>query len=499
MIIYHPKKWRGFSVLCGRQCLRGSVFPLVLPYAALGGLIAFLVKFDNEYSWGYFGGLGMKHREDSLFDHPYSLHMWAASLGFMLVFRGNLAYGRYWDGRRELARMCSYWQEVATACVCFDEVNKDINQYREWKQLILHQMSLLHALSIQCLRLDDELDNLVPFNRLEGYDGSIGAAGVDPTTTAPEVSSAAASAEAATLGANATGPVEAKPNLARRHSRRGAITPDHAEEVRSGSKRRNQRVSGKARRYSVTSDMLIVSLKDGLDNPKPLIATMNDNATATRAAEMADRGKLATMVSGAISESHNAATVASKWQTESDTRHKQLVKEQEESDESDDDTGRRYPPMGEEKVDEEEDEMPGGGGTLPEGAPPPAADSSRGGGDPAPDALQQQIMLCKERQRAADAALVEATEKQALDVESGLHLDGEDKAKAKAKSTGVRPRSVASLDFELEEDEELRKEFKKKGVGSTLSPSILGMLPCVLTSTASNNGSSSRHGHKFLD
>ena len=51
--------------------------------------------------------------------------------------------------------------------MCFDEANKNVNQYREWKQMILHQFSLLHALSIQCLRLDDSLDNLVVFNRLE--------------------------------------------------------------------------------------------------------------------------------------------------------------------------------------------------------------------------------------------------------------------------------------------------------------------------------------------
>jgi hypothetical protein len=56
--------------------------------------------------------------------------------------------------------------------VCFDEAKKNVNQYREWKQMILHQFSLLHALSMQCLRLDDSLDNLVVFNRFEGYAGT---------------------------------------------------------------------------------------------------------------------------------------------------------------------------------------------------------------------------------------------------------------------------------------------------------------------------------------
>ena len=46
-----------------------------------------------------------------------------------------------------------------SAC-CFDEVNKEMNQYREWKQELLHQCSLLHTIALQTLRLDDNLDNL---------------------------------------------------------------------------------------------------------------------------------------------------------------------------------------------------------------------------------------------------------------------------------------------------------------------------------------------------
>jgi hypothetical protein len=115
MIVYHPKKWRGFSVLCGRHCLRGSVFLLSLPYGMVAGMIALLVKLDEVHRWGIFNGeFGHTVREDSFFDHPYSLQIWATSLGFLLVFRGNLAYARYWEGRMQLARMCSYYQDAAT-------------------------------------------------------------------------------------------------------------------------------------------------------------------------------------------------------------------------------------------------------------------------------------------------------------------------------------------------------------------------------------------------
>ena len=41
-------------------------------------------------------------------------------------------------------------------------------------QEILHLFSLLHALGMQCLRGDDNLDNLLPFDPWEGYKQSLG-------------------------------------------------------------------------------------------------------------------------------------------------------------------------------------------------------------------------------------------------------------------------------------------------------------------------------------
>ena len=165
MIVYDTKKWLGWIVLV--KC-SGSVFHLSAPYAVVAGLIALAVKMDNQYEWGLFHSLEPQTLESSpLFYSPYALQIWGTTVGFLLVFRGNLAYARYWDGRGHLARLSSYLQETAMMAVCFDEVNKEMNQYREWKAEILHQISLLHALAIQCLRLDADLGNLVKFNRLE--------------------------------------------------------------------------------------------------------------------------------------------------------------------------------------------------------------------------------------------------------------------------------------------------------------------------------------------
>ncbi len=52
------------------------------------------------------------------------------------------------------------------------------------RQEILHLFSLLHALGLQCLRGDDNLDNLKMFDPFEGYKQSIGVA-VVPHLAAP--------------------------------------------------------------------------------------------------------------------------------------------------------------------------------------------------------------------------------------------------------------------------------------------------------------------------
>ena len=103
----------------------------------VSALLALLVKLDNAGEWGLFTNLGMEEKKDSVFDHPYALQIWGVAVGFLLVFRGNLGYARFWEARAKLATMSSFLQEVAMCAVCYDEASKDCNQYREWKQVCL--------------------------------------------------------------------------------------------------------------------------------------------------------------------------------------------------------------------------------------------------------------------------------------------------------------------------------------------------------------------------
>ena len=133
-MLYETKKWGGFAVLWQLFCkfdTTGSVFPATIPYMLVSATIAGFIKLDERLGWNIFSSL----HDDTLFDSTYALQVWATSVGFLLVFRGNLAYQRFWEGRIAIARFSSYLQDTALMCVCYDEARKDINQYREWKQV----------------------------------------------------------------------------------------------------------------------------------------------------------------------------------------------------------------------------------------------------------------------------------------------------------------------------------------------------------------------------
>jgi len=123
---------------------------------------------------------------------------------FLLVFRTNLAYSRYWEGITKMQGMSSNWTSACTHCVAFskntsrgshsfeqtarqaaeaaeaEEAAKaegngrlpeslaadpeEVDKNASFCHNIMHLTSLLHAVAIQDLRLDADLDNLIPYH-----------------------------------------------------------------------------------------------------------------------------------------------------------------------------------------------------------------------------------------------------------------------------------------------------------------------------------------------
>lgn len=156
MIVYNPKRWNGLIVIVPPGCFHGSPMFAAFIFGLAGAAIAIAVKLAPSQL-----GLGEDVREESLLDHPAPMMVFGSVVTFLVAFRANLAYSRFWEARTALQRMSSSWADVGTMTIAFDENAKDLADYKEWKEDFVHLLSLLHALAILCLRCDQDLANLV--------------------------------------------------------------------------------------------------------------------------------------------------------------------------------------------------------------------------------------------------------------------------------------------------------------------------------------------------
>ena len=122
---------------------------------------------------------------------------------FLLVFRTNLAYSRYWEGITKMQGVSSNWTSACTHCLAFSKNTargsqsfdltarqaaeaaeaveaeaagtgrlpdslaadpEEVDKNACFCHDVMHLTSLLHAVAIQDLRLDAVLDNLIPFH-----------------------------------------------------------------------------------------------------------------------------------------------------------------------------------------------------------------------------------------------------------------------------------------------------------------------------------------------
>mmetsp|Transcript_60968 Transcript_60968/g.178272 ORF Transcript_60968/g.178272 Transcript_60968/m.178272 type:complete len:417 (-) Transcript_60968:153-1403(-) len=121
--------------------------------------------------------------------NPYPYQLFAYLVGFILVFRTNFGYSRYWDALDAVQRMGSKWLDGACMAIVFDakadeggsflqpslvadfvdagflslESEKKQNQgvdHAHFFEEVVHLFSLMHALAFQHLRCDNDLAHL---------------------------------------------------------------------------------------------------------------------------------------------------------------------------------------------------------------------------------------------------------------------------------------------------------------------------------------------------
>ena len=59
---------------------------------------------------------------ENMLGHPYPFQPFAYICGFVLVFRTNVAYGRYWEMSQQVTLMAAKWSDAAVEAITFDEL-----------------------------------------------------------------------------------------------------------------------------------------------------------------------------------------------------------------------------------------------------------------------------------------------------------------------------------------------------------------------------------------
>mmetsp|Transcript_37268 Transcript_37268/g.116010 ORF Transcript_37268/g.116010 Transcript_37268/m.116010 type:complete len:398 (-) Transcript_37268:228-1421(-) len=126
--------------------------------------------------------------EESFVDNPYPYQLFAYLVGFVLIFRTNFSYLRYWEALDAMQRMGAKWLDGACMAAAFDatgdvctpflqsslskevddgqgqDVPSDGEQRGSSPQAFFEEIvrlfSLMHALALQHLRHDPDLANL---------------------------------------------------------------------------------------------------------------------------------------------------------------------------------------------------------------------------------------------------------------------------------------------------------------------------------------------------
>jgi len=141
MIDYDQRICGGLHLIC---IVEGSVYKRVVPYAMIASIEVLILK--GLIYWDIFDS-------SNVFEHPYVYQIYTFVLGFVLVFRCNLAYQRFWEGRTCLELMSSKWSDAALQSIIFDNVaNKPEMDRRAFRARILSLFSLLHATALARLQ-----------------------------------------------------------------------------------------------------------------------------------------------------------------------------------------------------------------------------------------------------------------------------------------------------------------------------------------------------------
>jgi len=114
-MITYSKNYFGLSLILRAH---GSATARAVPQALLSVLLYFLMEAYYPSKSMYAQGEGLE-KFSSWYDHPYAVGVLVTSCTFLITFRANFAYQRYWEASGTVHQMMSKWMDAATQSASF--------------------------------------------------------------------------------------------------------------------------------------------------------------------------------------------------------------------------------------------------------------------------------------------------------------------------------------------------------------------------------------------
>lgn len=137
---YVGGKW-GFSLIFG---IYGSVFPYAFAMAVVNAALTVGVSISMEYSEGIYPDPGTTETVATL------MAIFTSVMMFILTFRSDIAYERWWEGGTLLQKKRGEWFNAYSSLVAFSSARPELQrQVMEFHHLLARLMSLLFCCALQ--------------------------------------------------------------------------------------------------------------------------------------------------------------------------------------------------------------------------------------------------------------------------------------------------------------------------------------------------------------
>jgi putative membrane protein len=162
MIIYDPGKWGLIFALS----LRGSVFPKAFAFAAPCSVLSLTLHFMFHY---WVPGIGARIGADDVATSVLSGFTFV--LGFLVVFRSQQAYSRWWEGGTLLQQLRGEWFNAYSSLLAFCNTSKDPEvqfRVRKFQHQLVRLISLLYGSALQ--QVAQLKENVFELIEVEGFE-----------------------------------------------------------------------------------------------------------------------------------------------------------------------------------------------------------------------------------------------------------------------------------------------------------------------------------------